>query len=33
MSDEQIRAIYDLAKWAHTSMNNQQLRIVLVRSR
>lgn len=32
ISDEQIKAIYDLAKWAPTSMNNQPLRIVLVRS-
>lgn len=32
VSDEQIQAIYDLAKWAPTSMNNQPLRIVLVRS-
>jgi nitroreductase len=30
--DEQVKAIYDLAKWAPTSMNNQPLRIVLVRS-
>ena len=32
MSDEQVQAIYDLVKWAPTSMNNQPLRIVLVRS-
>jgi len=32
VSDEQVEAIYDLAKWAPTSMNNQPLRIVLVRS-
>ena len=32
VTDEQVRAIYDLAKWAPTSMNNQPLRIVLVRS-
>jgi len=32
VSDEQIKAIYDLVKWAPTSMNNQPLRIVLVRS-
>jgi len=32
VSDEVVRAIYDLAKWAPTSMNNQPLRIVLVRS-
>lgn len=32
VSDEQIRAVYDLVKWAPTSMNNQPLRIVLARS-
>jgi 3-hydroxypropanoate dehydrogenase len=32
VSDEQVKAIYDLAKWAPASMNNQSLRIVLVRS-
>ena len=32
VTEEQVRAIYDLAKWAPTSMNNQPLRIVLVRS-
>ena len=32
VTDEQVRAIYELAKWAPTSMNNQPLRIVLVRS-
>ena len=32
VSDEQIQAIYDLIKWAPTSMNLQALRIVLVRS-
>lgn len=32
VTDEQVRAIYDLAKWGPTSMNNQPLRIVLVRS-
>jgi nitroreductase len=32
VSEEQVRAIYDLVKWAPTSMNNQPLRIVLVRS-
>jgi 3-hydroxypropanoate dehydrogenase len=32
VSDEQVKAIYDLAKWAPTSMNNQPLRVVLVRS-
>jgi 3-hydroxypropanoate dehydrogenase len=32
VTDEQVKAIYDLVKWAPTSMNNQPLRIVLVRS-
>ena len=32
VTEEQVRAIYDLVKWAPTSMNNQPLRIVLVRS-
>jgi 3-hydroxypropanoate dehydrogenase len=32
VSDEQIQAIYDLIKWAPTSMNLQALRVVLVRS-
>jgi 3-hydroxypropanoate dehydrogenase len=32
VGDEQIRAIYDLVKYAPTSMNQQPLRIVLVRS-
>jgi 3-hydroxypropanoate dehydrogenase len=32
VTDEQVKAIYDLAKWAPTSMNNQPLRVVLVRS-
>src|ERR1035437_10917681 len=32
ISDERVKAMYDLAKWAPTSMNNQPLRIVLVRS-
>ncbi|HEX6500454.1 MAG TPA: malonic semialdehyde reductase [Micromonosporaceae bacterium] len=32
VTDEQIRAVYDLIKWAPTSMNIQPLRIVLVRS-
>jgi len=32
VDDDQVKAIYDLAKWAPTSMNNQPLRIVLVRS-
>ncbi len=32
VSDEQIRAVYDLTKWAPTALNAQPLRIVLVRS-
>ena len=32
VSDEQVRAIYDLVKFAPTSMNQQPLRVVLVRS-
>lgn len=32
VSDDQVRAIYDLIKWAPTSMNLQALRIVLVRT-
>lgn len=32
VSDEQLHAIYDLVKYAPTSMNQQPLRIVLVRS-
>ena len=32
VDDEQIRAIYDLVKWGPTSMNQQPLRIALVRS-
>src|SRR5215475_813327 len=32
VSDEQIQSIYDLVKWAPTSMNNQPLRVVLVRT-
>ena len=32
VTEEQVRAIYDLVKWGPTSMNNQPLRIVLVRS-
>ncbi|MEU6269403.1 malonic semialdehyde reductase [Saccharopolyspora shandongensis] len=32
VTDEQIQAVYDLVKWAPTSMNQQPLRIVLVRS-
>lgn len=32
VSDEQVRALYDLVKWAPTSFNQQPLRVVLVRS-
>lgn len=32
VSEEQVRAIYDLVKWAPTSMNIQPLRVVLVRT-
>src|SRR5688500_15344216 len=32
VTDEQIAAIYDLVKYAPTAMNNQPLRIVLVRA-
>ncbi|AUS79802.1 malonic semialdehyde reductase [Actinoalloteichus sp. AHMU CJ021] len=32
VTDEQVRAIYDLVKWAPTSMNQQPLRATLVRS-
>ncbi len=32
VSDEQVKAIYDLVKWGPTSMNQQPLRVVLVRS-
>jgi len=32
VTDEQMRAVYDLVKYAPTSMNTQPLRIVLVRS-
>ena len=32
VTDEQLRAIYDLVKWAPTSMNNQPLRTVVLRS-
>jgi 3-hydroxypropanoate dehydrogenase len=32
VTDEQVRAIYDLVKWAPTSMNQQPLRVVLARS-
>ena len=32
VSDEQVRAIYDLVKWAPTSMNIQPLRVTVIRS-
>lgn len=32
VTEAQVRAVYDLVKWAPTSMNNQPLRVVLVRS-
>ncbi|GAA2163899.1 malonic semialdehyde reductase [Actinomadura napierensis] len=32
VGDEQLRAIYDLVKWAPTAMNAQPLRLVAVRS-
>lgn len=32
VSEEQIQAIYDLVKWAPTSMNNQPLRALVVRT-
>ena len=32
VSDETVQAIYDLVKYAPTSMNQQPLRIVLIRS-
>jgi 3-hydroxypropanoate dehydrogenase len=32
VADEQLRAIYDLVKWAPTSMNIQPLRVTFVRS-
>jgi 3-hydroxypropanoate dehydrogenase len=32
VSDEQVRAAYDLLKWGPTAMNSQPLRMVLVRS-
>lgn len=32
VTDEQLRAIHDLVKWGPTSMNQQPLRIVLIRS-
>lgn len=32
VTDEQMRAVYDLVKWGPTAMNSQPLRIVLVRT-
>lgn len=32
VTDEQVRAIHDLVKWAPTAMNQQSLRVLLVRS-
>ena len=32
VTDEQVRAIHDLVKWAPTSMNTQPMRVTLVRS-
>ncbi|MDT7723433.1 MAG: 3-hydroxypropanoate dehydrogenase [Actinomycetota bacterium] len=32
VTDEQVRAIYDLVKWAPTSMNTQPLRALVVRT-
>lgn len=32
VSDEQLRAIYELVKWAPTSMNTQPLRMLVIRS-
>lgn len=32
VTDEQVRAIYELVKWAPTSMNQQPLRVLLLRS-
>ncbi|MBV8931924.1 MAG: malonic semialdehyde reductase [Kutzneria sp.] len=32
VTDDQVRAIYELVKWAPTSMNMQPLRVLLVRS-
>ncbi|MBB1159196.1 MULTISPECIES: malonic semialdehyde reductase [Amycolatopsis] len=32
VTDEQVRAIYDLVKWAPTSMNTQPLRALVIRS-
>ena len=32
VTDEQVRAVYDLVQWAPTSMNTQPMRVTLVRS-
>jgi len=32
VTDEQVEALYDLVKWAPTSLNQQPLRVLLVRS-
>lgn len=32
VTDEQMRAVYDLIKWGPTAMNSQPLRVVLVRT-
>lgn len=32
MSDEQLRAVYELSKWGPTAMNSQPLRVVWVQS-
>ena len=32
VTDDQIRAVYDLAQWGPTAMNSQPLRVALVRS-
>jgi 3-hydroxypropanoate dehydrogenase len=32
VTDEQLRAVYDLLKWGPTAMNSQPLRVVLVKS-
>ena len=32
VTDEQLKAVYDLVKWAPTAMNSQPLRVVLVRT-
>ncbi|WP_367916788.1 nitroreductase family protein, partial [Leadbetterella sp. DM7] len=32
VTDEQLRALYDVLKWAPTTMNTQPMRIVFVRT-